>query len=112
MLKGNETGFILLEMMICLALISIMVSICIPIIHQLKLEQIVLTNRVEVHHQLYNQVQTVELEELPISTVVEINKLEIELEIYSEHDLIIGQGVWTNEKKHLEEALVYFQKKP
>lgn len=109
MLKTNNKGFILLEMIVSLALLTMITSILVPIMLQLKLEQTVLVDRIDIYHDLYNTVQTIEVEQLPDITTKKINDIDIKLEFYFEDDLLIGQGVWINAKEQAEQATVYFQ---
>ncbi|WP_440895844.1 prepilin-type N-terminal cleavage/methylation domain-containing protein [Amphibacillus sp. Q70] len=109
MLKTNNKGFILLEMIVSLALLTMLTSILVPIMIQLKLEQTVLVDRIEIYHNLYNTIQTIEAEQLPMTDTEKVADIEIKLEFYLENDLIIGQGVWINAKEQAEQATVYFQ---
>lgn len=109
MSKSNEEGFVLLEITICLALLTLLSSIIIPIMIQLKTEQMILSQRLEIYHYLHNMVQTIETDELPYSDSQRLETIDLDIEIYLENDLIIAQGVWMNAKEQSEQAAVYFQ---
>ena len=109
MSKMNNDGFMLLEMIICLSVISMMVVISLPIINQLNLERKIIEDRIDIHHSLYNEVQIVEIKDLPLVKTERKNNLIVELSITIDDDLIIGQGVWTNERNQVETANAYFK---
>ncbi|HHU19496.1 MAG TPA: hypothetical protein GXZ58_04515 [Bacilli bacterium] len=109
MFKINEEGFLLIEMLICLALTTMMVTICLPIINQLKLEQKIIANRVDVYHYLYNEIQMIDLDQLPVSEITEVDTIALKMIFYQENDLIVGQGDWKNVKDQFEQVFVYFK---
>gem|GEM_PF-3189598 len=109
MSKANNNGFMLLEMIICLSVISMMVVISLPIINQLNLERKIIEDRIDIHHSLYNEIQIVEIKDLPLVKTERKNNLIVELSIIIDDDLIIGQGVWTNERNQVETANAYFK---
>ena len=109
MFKINEEGFLLIEMLICLALTTMMVTVCLPIINQLKLEQKIIANRVDVYHYLYNEIQMIALDQLPVSETTEVDTIHLKMKFYQENDLIVGQGDWKNVKDQFEQVFVYFK---
>ncbi|MBU5594775.1 prepilin-type N-terminal cleavage/methylation domain-containing protein [Amphibacillus sp. MSJ-3] len=109
MLKMNDKGFFLIEMMISLAILTMMTGVLIPIMLQLKIEQMVLINRLDSYHYLYNTVQTIDPDYLPYTDTTNINGITVKQEFYLENDLIVGKGVWVNAKEEADEATVYFK---
>jgi len=109
MQNSNQDGFILIEIIVSLAILTLLSSIIIPIMIHLKIEQTILSQRLDIYHHLHNVVQTIETDELPYSDRQMLDTIDLEIEIYIENDLIIGQGVWMNAKEQSEQAIVYFQ---
>lgn len=108
-IETNERGFILVEMIVCLALTAMMVGVCLPIINQVRLEQRIIGNRTDIQHYLYNQIQLIDHNTLPMTHVAEIDNVVITLNFYDQDDLIVGQGVWQNAKDQSEQVYVYFK---
>lgn len=96
-------------MIICLALTTMMVGVCLPIINQVRLEQKIIENRTDIHHYLYNQIQLINHNNLPMTTAAEIDRALVTIKFYHQDDLIVGQGVWQNAKDQSEQVFVYFK---
>ena len=111
MLKTNESGYVLLEMIVCLALTTLLISICVPIIIHIKTELIVLSDRTDVYHYLYNDIQSLNQEQLPITKTKQIRSTTANFSFYLDDDLIVGRGVWVNAKERTEQIYVYYYPK-
>lgn len=110
MQKSNEKGFLLVEMLICLALTTMMIGVCLPIVNQLKVEQKVIAHRTDIYHYLYNHIQIVDANDLPFSYTTSLDMITLNIKFYFEEDLIVGEGDWLNAKNQSEQALVYFKR--
>lgn len=109
MLKGNDKGFVLLEIIVSLSLLMLFTSIIIPIVIQVKTEQAVLHQRFKAYHHLYNVIQIIEPTELPYTELQAFESMNLSIDIYLDNDLIVAEGVWHNVKDESEKATVYFK---
>lgn len=88
-------------MLICLLII--------PINLQLRYEAFLQNERIEHYHYLYNQIQSLSYDELPINYSTVINEIDLEVSFILENTIIIGTGRWQNVRGENSYAQVYYK---
>lgn len=112
LLKNNQRGIILLELLVAFSMLVMILFTLIPILVQIKLEENDLQQQREIQSFLHDELQllsaTLPFEQSPYITEININNSTITFTFEEDSPLLKGSAEWENEKYVQKKISLYY----